>query len=61
MLLNNYQIFLRHCCLLDLVPPTESKLTDEDEEVDEVQEDVEKKIAGNVGEIITSYSVLELC
>jgi hypothetical protein len=36
-------------------------LTDEDEEVDEVQEDVEKKIAGNVGEIITSYSVLELC
>jgi len=33
---------------------------DEGEEVDEVREDVEKKSDETVGEIITSYSVLEL-
>ncbi len=52
----------QHCCLLDRVPPTpEGK--DEDEEVDEVHEDVERKnnsdgSAG--GGIIIFYSALEL-
>jgi hypothetical protein len=35
------------------------EVKDEDEEVDEVQKDVEKSV-GTVGDIITSYSVLEL-
>jgi len=43
-----------------MVPPTEMKVKDDDEEVDEVQGDVENKYAGTVGEIISSYGILEL-
>jgi hypothetical protein len=43
-----------------MVPSTEMKLKDEDEEVDEVQGDVGKESAGTMGEIITSYGILEL-
>jgi hypothetical protein len=48
---------LHHGCLLDRVPSIEPKGEDEDEKVDEVQEDVERK--KNTAGIVGGHHILQ--